>query len=605
MIKSIIAPSCVLLTALASSLSGQDFLAPIALPAKIPDTIVIANRIEEPVNKSGSAVTLLDPEELEEAGLHDLEQALRRVPGALIASEGGQRGSISALRLRGTESDQTLFLVDGLRITDANVTPLNFLGAEGLGGYGRISVLRGPQSALFGSNAIGGVVSLDTGRGEDLERNSVFLEGGSFDTLRGGVRYGGETGKLRYFIGHGFEVTSNDRPNNDFEQSQTALRLETDLDDQTILGTTFRYNYSDFENPAFGSVAQDERISLLASLYLERQESEAWKWNVTLGFFRDEFEEEGDFPFASESDKASLEWRNEINWNEQHRTAAGILTEWSQFETSGVNEAAWLGGLYLNQLYEPVEGLVFGLGGRAEWFEAFQEVLTYRATASYQIANSGVRLHGSYGTGFRAPSFFELFGSIPAFFFEGNPDLDPETSRGWDVGVEYAVGESFLVDITYFQNDINDLIDFTPANVGNATTRGFEGTLRGQWLENKLEVAAAVALLSTAENRSTGERLIRRPRWTGSLDIITRPITKLTFGVGATFTGDRLDTDFSTFSNVTLDSSLLLRAHASYAVTEDLTITARAENILDDNFEEIVDTPGRGVGYFGGVRYSF
>lgn len=601
MIRNRITPSCVLLTALAGSLSGQDFITPLT----IPETTVLANRIEEPLNQSGSALTLLDPEELEEAGIHDLEQALRRVPGALIASEGGQRGSISALRLRGTESDHTLFLVDGLRITDANVTPLNFLGAEGLGGYGRISVLRGPQSALFGSNAIGGVVSLDTGRGEDLEENSVFLEGGSFQTIRGGIRYGGEVGKLRYFLGHGFEVTSNDRSDNDFEQTQTALRLETDLDDQTVLGTTLRYNYSDFENPSTFSVAQDERTSLLGSLYLERQQSEAWKWNVTLGFFRDEFEERGDFPFASESTKASLEWRNEIIWNEQHRTAAGILTEWSQFETSGVDESAWLGGVYLNQLYEPTEGLVFGLGGRAEWFEAFEEVLTYRATASYRIGDSGLRVHGSYGTGFRAPSFFELFGSIPAFSFEGNPDLEPETSRGWDVGVEYAVGETFLVDVTYFQNDISNLINFAPANVGNASTRGFEGSLRGQWLDNKLEVAAAVALLSTAKNRSTRERLIRRPRWTGSLDVIVRPTSKLTLGIGATYTGDRLDTDFSTFTNVTLDSALLLRAHASYDLSEDLTLTARAENLLDEGFEEVVGTPGRGVGYFGGLRYRF
>lgn len=596
------APLSATLLACPSLTLGQDFLDSVTLP----ETVVIANRIAEDSSKIAPAVTLLEASELEEKGIPNLEEALRLVPGVLLASEGGERGSISALRLRGTESDHTLFLIDGLRATDANVTPLNLLGAEGLAGLGRIGVLRGPQSALFGSAAIGGVVSLETGRGEELEANSFFLEGGSFGSIRSGTRIGGEVDDFRYFLGFGGEKTNNDG-GNDFEQAQVAIRLEKDLDEQTVLGTTLRYWWSEFENIGGSSLAIDERSSILGSLYLEREVSDAWSWNLTLGYLHDEFEERGAFPFSSQSNKVSLEWRNEINWSEHFQTAAGLLTEWQDFQTSGVDESAWLGAVYLNQLWKPTEDLAFSLGGRGEWFEALGEVFTWRGTATYTIPDTGLRVHGSYGTGFRAPSFFELFGSIPAFFFEGNPDLDPERSQGWDAGIEWTLGERFLVDVTYFQNDIEDLIDFTPSNIGEANLKGLEGTLRGKWLDDRVEFAAAVTYLFEAEDESSGERLIRRPEWTASLDLAAHPNERLTLGIGATFFGERDDLDFSSFPapQVTLDSAWVLRAYGSYQLNDSVTLTGRIENILDEDYQEVLGAPTRGLGAFGGVRLEF
>ncbi|MGJ8725227.1 MAG: TonB-dependent receptor plug domain-containing protein [Roseibacillus sp.] len=592
-----------LLLACPSISLGQDLFESVTLP----ETVVIANRLEEPAHKVAPAFTQLATEDLERKGIYRLEDALRQVPGVQVASEGGQRGSISALRLRGTESDHTLFLVDGLRVTDSNNAPSNLLGADSLAGGGQLGILRGPQSALYGSAAIGGVVSQETGRGEEVESNSWFLEAGSFGSVRSGLRIGGETDGLRYFVGLGGERTENDRPNNNFQQTQSAIRLETDLNDQTVVGTTLRYGWSEYQNPSGNSYATDERESILGSIYLERAQSDIWDWSLTLGFYRDEFEERGPFPFGSSSNKASLEWRNELEWSEQHRTAAGLLTEWQDYETGGVDESVWLGAAYINHLWEPTEGLVFGLGGRGEWFEAWEEVFTWRGTATYTIPDSGLRVHGSYGTGFRAPSFFELYGSIPAFFFEGNPDLEPERSRGWDAGVEWTLGESFLVDLTYFQNDIKNLIDFSPSNVGQAKLKGLEGNLRGSWFEQKVELVAALTYLFEAEDKTTGQRLVRRPEWTASADLALHPNERFTIGFGASYNSERIDLDFASFpaGRVSIDSSILARAYASYDLTDAVTLTGRIENAFNEDYQEVLGVPTRGFGAFGGIRMEF
>ncbi len=164
---------------LASSLAGEE----------LPEVLVEANRIETRREDTGSAVTVLSGDWLRDVGIRDLDRSFDTVPGALMLSEGGRAGSISTLRLRGSESDHVQIMVDGVRINDANMSGLNFLGQEGTLGYSRATILRGPQSALYGSGAIGGVLFLETARGGE-EENGMWMEAGSFSSLAGGLRYG-------------------------------------------------------------------------------------------------------------------------------------------------------------------------------------------------------------------------------------------------------------------------------------------------------------------------------------------------------------------------------------------------------------------------------
>ena len=160
-------------------------------PGEVEEMVVIANRLETLPGNVGSAFSALEVELLEQQGIVTLEDAFHFIPGAGIGSEGGQRGSISALRMRGTEADHTLLMIDGMRITDSNLGSFNMLAGETLMGYSRVNVLRGPQSALYGSEAIGGVVNLETRSGSGEVTKEAYVEGGSFGSLRGGNRVAG------------------------------------------------------------------------------------------------------------------------------------------------------------------------------------------------------------------------------------------------------------------------------------------------------------------------------------------------------------------------------------------------------------------------------
>ncbi|NIP93677.1 MAG: TonB-dependent receptor, partial [Akkermansiaceae bacterium] len=370
------------------------------------------------------------------------------------------------------------------------------------------------------SESIGGVVALETKVGSSDGPQRLLAEGGSFGTARIAAEGQGELRGFRWFAGSSHEVTANDRSFNDFEQWQNALRVEQDLGGSTIVGMTARSWMSEFESPGDGTPfafqARDERDAFLVTAYLEHAVTGRVRTKAVAGYYYEDFEESGPFPFESKGRKASLDLRNEVRWSEGHQSVIGGLLEWTSFEADStpVDEDAWQTGLYVNHIWRPVEELVLALGGRWEHFDRWDDVLTWRGTVSWESPVDGVRLHGSYGTGFRAPSFFELFGrvTIPGFPpFIGDPNLEEERSEGWDAGIEWQPCEAFLVDVTYFHNRIEELIDFTPANIGEATTHGIEVEAAGNLLGGHLEWRGAYTWLE-ANDEQTGLRLARRPR---------------------------------------------------------------------------------------------
>ncbi len=213
-----------------------------------------------------------------------------------------------------------------------------------------------------------------------------------------------------------------------------------------------------------------------------------------------------------------------------------------------------------------------------------------------------MRLHGSYGTGFRAPSYFELYGAIPAFNFVGNPNLKAEHSRGWDVGVEWQPNEGLVLDLTWFQNRIENLIDFTPVNVGEATTRGLEVSAAGNLFNDWLSWRGSYTWLDATDD-STGQRLVRRARHRASIDLQAEPFEGLVVGVGGTYADGVVDNDFSVFPALRkqLDEAVLLRAYGRLGLNEHVSVHARVENLLDLDYEEVANYPGRGLGVYGGV----
>ena len=590
-------------------LLGATVLLDQAQGQEIEEMVVVANRLETPLQAVGSALTILGGEDLQQRGFVTLENALHLIPGTGVGSEGGQRGSISALRMRGTESDHTLLRIDGVRVSDSNILPLNLIGGDPLFGYSSISVLRGPQSALYGSEAIGGVVDLNTRGGSDEPGRHLFLEAGSFGSLRGGGELRGGSEGTRWYIGGSREQTENDRAENDFRQDLFALRVERDLRAETIAGVTARGWFSNLVNPgsvgSFSGPAEDEREAALLTGYVSHRVNDRLKSHLTAGLYREKFEEQGDFPFASDAEKASVDLRNVVSWNGEHETAIGAVAEWTAFQSTAtpVDEQGWRNGVYANHLWRPTTRASVSLGGRWENLERWGDSLTWRATGSWQAPGDDFRFHGSYGTGFRAPSYFELFGAIPAFNFVGNPDLKAESSRGWDAGVEWKPSESLIMDLTWFDNRIRNLIDFSPANIGRATTRGIELSAQGKICDHYLGWRGCYTWQQASDD-VTGSRLVRRARHRASLDLMSKPVKGLLLGAGMTYSAGVEDNDFSVFPSVRkeLDSVVLLRAYCSYQLNDNVSLHGRVENLLDRTYEEIANYPGRGLGVFGGMR---
>jgi vitamin B12 transporter len=258
--------------------------------------------------------------------------------------------------------------------------------------------------------------------------------------------------------------------------------------------------------------------------------------------------------------------------------------------------------LYGQELFSLDQALSAALGIRLDDHDEFGSETTYRAAPSYRFKETGTRIKGTYGTGFKAPSLFQLYSSY------GSPDLQPEESTGWDAGIEQEIGgDRCLVDVTWFENDIKHMIDFDfttwkYSNVAKAETRGLEvsSTLK---ITDELSVKPGYVYTHT-EDKTTGDELLRRPADRASLDVFYR-WRKLSLDGTILYVGESEDMDFATMSRVELDSYTLLNLSATYALTDRIQVHGRIENLLDEDYEEVYGYGTAGQSVYGGVKVVF
>ena len=564
----------------------------------------------------GSAVTLLPAKELKARQIRTFREALQIVPGVTLASS-GQPGSVSSVFLRGVNSNQTQFLVDGIRISDSNVFSNNFIGGAVTHNLQAIEILRGPQSALYGGEAIGGVISLWSPRGEGDPSGELQLGGGSFGTFHTQLSSMGEAAASAYSFSAGWETTDNDRSNNDFENLYYATRIDHALSDRTEIGFTLRGALRDFESP--GSVFEndpdnsDEEEFLLLTASIGHYVNDLWHTHLVAGWLNQNLT--FNFPPLGSSqidnEKVVLDWRNTVEWTTGHTTLFGVGFENNSVLNTGfgsIDDTETLVAAYLQQSLKITEAFTLTGGARWEDYDSFGDVLTWRVAGAYGIEATGTTLRGSAGSAFRAPSFFELHATSSSFI--GNPDLEPEESLGWDVGIEQDLGPLGTLALTWFENDIDDLItsDFgsfpsTVVNLEDASTSGLELQWSGR-IADQLNYQLAYTYLR-AVNDSTGDRLLRRPKHTLGFDLNWTPIERLTLGMGGYWVADRTDIDPVSFETIMGDDYFLGRIYGNYTVHENVDLSFRVENAFDEDYDEVAGFPGRGLGVFGGLKLRF
>lgn len=570
------------------------------------EIVVSASLTEIPQRRSGSSVTVLGRDEIERRHKTTVLELLRTIPGLEVAANGGP-GKTASVFIRGGNSAHTLVLVDGVRVNGNSTGAFDFsdLTADNLE---RIEVLRGPQGVLYGSEAVAGVVSIVTRRGSGPAKAWIRGAVGSDDYSEFGAGVSGGLQHLDYNLSvssidtDGVSAASESAGNTEADPWQNLTvsgRLGTDFWDDGRLDVALRYidGETDLDGFTFGVGPTDdlnalqERSLFAGSLILSKPFNDLWTQKLIISNSQDDLVGKDPDNFFSNfeitSDTSSVLTQADLTLSESASLSLGYRFEQRDAATIGsFDESVDVNSFFGESLWSWGERFDLSLGLRHDDHSVFGNETTYRLAMSAGLGG-GVRLHGSAGSGFKAPTFNDLY--FPGF---GNLGLAPETSEGFDVGFEWSLAEDrWVIDVTYFDTDFDDLILFTfPGgfvNVAEATSSGVELTLG--WRPSEHFSLSASHTYNDTEDLATGLQLARRPESRSTLTASFDVIEKLRGSLTVIAVSDRIDSD-----GAVMDDYERLDLSLDYRLTERWHPFLRLENLLDSDYAEIpgFTTPG-------------
>lgn len=628
-----------LILSLLSSAAFVSLLAPPAFADKTVEKVVVtASRIgTNSVDRLGTAVSIIERSQLEERQTVFLSDVLRDVPGVEV-SRLGAPGSLTQVRMRGAEGNHTLVLLDGADISDPYAGEFDFSGFVA-GDVERIEILRGSQSALYGSDAVGGVINIIPRRGRGDLAFEAFAQGGSFNTWQAGANagYGDDTADV--FLSASHQATSGTNISRfgselDGERDSSlffnaGLRPADNVELRAMLRYVDTYAETDPQDFAFpptptsGFIIDGDERTTTTQLYgaVSAQVSaldDRWQTRLTYAFAdvtRDNF---GSLPSASEGDRSKLSLVSGFTFDTgaaQHKLTGAIDWRWESFSNAvpaffilatGDTDTTGFVGSYDVSLGAFDGGFAF----RHDSNDQFKDADTYRVQASYRLTEA-TRLRATAGTGIKNPTYTELYGFDPTSFI-GNPNLKPEKSKGWDAGIDQTfAGGAVRATATYFSARLKDEIftDFSvfPFTAGNRTTtstrQGVELTLQAT-LDEDWTIGAQYTYLDAEEN---GQEEVRRAPHIASLDVTRRLGDKGSITVTVRHSGAQRDNAFTLVTPpiVTLDAFTLVNVNVSYDLTENVQLFGRIENLTDERYEEVFSYRSPCIGAYAGVRTKF
>lgn len=627
-------------TALAvmSSAALAQSLGDLAAP---PERVVVsATRTATPLDQVASVITVIDAADIDVRQQRSLPDVLREVPGLNVVQVGGEGGQAS-LFMRGANANHTKVLVDGIDVAD----PSNPSGAYDFGKFNsadiaKVEVLRGPQSGLYGSDAIGGVVNIITKSGDGPLSLTAEAEGGSFDTFNQSASISGSDDGFHYraTLAHlhagATPVTPLDllppgqKRNDDYFDNVTAsAKLGYDVTENFDLGFAGRTSNSlgritgdAFDPATFASFPSPSQTRIDTLSYAARGTAHLVLGPVdqTLGLSysstvtSDMDPDNGSIP--SSGDRIKLDWQGQARISDGELLVLGAETGRDAIYvplSAGITTNAGFGELQsgVTDLFGSAVDFHNSMSVRYDDNSRFGAKTTWRIAPVFAFKDTGTRLHATYGTGFKAPSLEQLFLSFPAFFFFANPNLKPETSTGYDVGLDQDMGK-VGGGITWFHNNIRNLIETDPVtfstdvNIGRARTEGIEAYFAWQAFDTlKLRTDYTY---TEAEDADVNLRLVRRPKNKFSADAQWQALGALNLDLSLLYVGSWIDgnRDFSV-SRLHAHPYWTADLAASYDLTDTLALTARINNLLDKRYENPVGFQGPGIGFFGGIKASF
>lgn len=581
--------------------------------------ITTATRTPVHAAQLGTAVDVISAADLQRRQINTLAGALDTIPGTPSFSSGAA-GAVTSVFMRGANSNQTLFLVDGIRLNDPNADYFNFVGGACVSSCDSLEVSHGPQSTLYGGEAMGGVVALSVQPGSGDSSGRIFFEAGSFGTVQGSVDAQGQRDDTAYSLSLSGGHTDNDRDHNEFDSLNFVGRLDQRISETLKVGATLRGFRGEYESPGDRFTNDpdnlEEENNWLATVFAEFAPSDELNGRITLGGQLREFVSTNPGGFGTQvtnidNERAVLDGQITYRGWERHRVTAGLTAEANSTTNDGfgdIDEDQSLFAVFVQDEITLDENLWVTAGLRSDDHDTYGRATTGRGTIAWQVVPDQVKLRASYGTAFRSPSFLDLYGKTS--FYEGNPDLKPEEGDGWDVGIDtYFADGRGSASVTYFDMSYENLIIFdfgvfpgTTANVEDARTYGVE--TKASWtIGTGTELRASYTYLE-AENQSKQIRLLRRPRHSGSLDV-WHQFGEFDLGFGLGFVADRKDVHAQTFGTIDADDYVVARLYGSWQVQSDLKLRARVENAFDADYEPVHGFPQPGVGGYVGIEWSY
>jgi vitamin B12 transporter len=623
---------------------------------RLDPVVVTGTQVAVPVSELPSAITVIDREEIESRQVTDVQQLLRTVPG-LSVTQSGSRGSRTSVFPRGGNPNFSLVLVDGVPVNNAggeyDFSDLTTDNIE------RIEVIRGPQSALYGSNAIGAVIQIFTRRGRGPLQGEASLTAGTFNTYEGHGTVSGGTQTFGGSLGLGYVSTSGFLPiNNDYRDFTIGSGLDYQPLEALKMAFSARYSDSHFEFPTESAGDRlspldpnqfQDRQRLVMSLRTTHAITRWWEQVLLLGYnrndtlFRDPLDVLNPEDFA-DSRTDSEEQRLFLNyfWNMTLPEFSQVVPTWSlgieaQGEkldqrstfgstTTDIDPSRSQQGYYTQLLLNWRKQATLLAGVRVEDSSVFGVDTNPRVAASYTLPWSQTKVRGSYATGIRAPSFVENFGTGDPSVV-GNPNLNPEESVSWEVGLDQPIlGGRALLSATYFANTFKDLITFVSGpgpnflNIQEAESSGIEAgfqvLLPWQFRLDGSYTFLETKVLDDGGIGGTffppGQPLLRRPKHQGSAGL-TYLGDRWIVAFIANVVGKAVDRDFTQPGSprVTLPGYTQLDLAASYVVAQDLwsirkvRLQMKIENLLNEDYEEALGFSSPGISVRGGVAVNF
>ena len=589
-----------------------------------PDDIVVsASGVPQDAADVGQAITVVDRNTIEQRQTVAIADLLATTPGVTVSRNGGL-GSLTSLRIRGAEAEQTLVLIDGVRVNDPSSPGGGFDFANLLAGsVERVEVLRGPNAVPWGSQAIGGVVNVVTQQPADGFAAHAQVEGGSFGTAygSGGIAGGNDrvNGALTagWLTTDGISVYDKGKERDGYDQVGGTGRLNVAIapgigvdlrgyyahsrvdldgfpppdyafaDDGEYAKTQEMYGYAGvhadlaggrFRNVASFTIADINRDNYDPSvgdapLYLYRGRSEryAYQGDYTLGLVR---------------------------------LVAGVEHEDSRMFDGSDHFSTAVTSEYVEAIVTPIDRLTLSAGVRNDDHRAYGSHVSFGANAALRL-DTGTTLRGSYAQGFKAPTLYQLYAA-----YYGNPDLKPETAKSYDLGVEQRlIGDRLVASATWFHRDTHNQIDGDPLtyvyfNYDRARAQGVEVGLAMRPVDG-FTVQGSYSFIDT-ENRTAGANdgndLARRPHQSASVSADYRFAFGLSVGGTVTMVGDSFDNPANT---VRLDGYALAGVRAELPVAPNISIYGRVDNLFDERYETVAGYGSYGRAAYGGIRLRF